>query len=129
LIASVNQIRRDNAALQSNCNLRFCHTDNPELVAYTKSTDDGGNVILTVVNLSPLYTHSGWLDLPLKDLGLDAEKTYQVHDLLTDSRHFWTGKRNYIELNPEKSPAHIFRLHRPSTLNPILSISSQGRES
>ncbi len=56
--------------------------DNPELIAYTKSTDDSGDTILTVVNLSPHYTHSGWLELPLEDFGLDAKKTYQMHDLL-----------------------------------------------
>ena len=112
LIARVNQIRRENPALQSNRNLKFHRTDNRELIAYTKSTDDGGNTILTVVNLSPHYKHSGWLELPLKDFGLDAEKPFQMHDLLTDARYFWKGEKNYVELNPEKSPAHIFRLRR-----------------
>ena len=82
------------------------------MIAYTKSADDGGNMILTVVNLSPHYTHSGWLELPLEEFGLDAEKPYQMHDLLTDARYPWKGEKNYIELNPEKSPAHIFRLRR-----------------
>ena len=112
LITRVNQIRRENAALQSNRNLRFHRTDNPELIAYTKSTDDGSNIILTVVNLSPHFKHSGWLELPLAHFGLDAGKNYQMHDLLTDARYLWKGERNYIELNPEKSSAHIFRLCR-----------------
>jgi len=112
LIARVNQIRRENPALQSNSHLRFHHTDNPELIAYSKSTDDGDDTVLTVVNLSPYYTHRGWLDLPLEEFRLDANKTYQMHDLLTDARYFWKDGKNYIELNPEKSSAHIFRLRR-----------------
>jgi starch synthase (maltosyl-transferring) len=112
LIALVNQIRRNSLALQSNRNLKFHHTDNDQLIAYTKSTDDGNETILIVVNLSPHYTHSGWLDLPLEEFGLDAKKTFQMHDLLTDARYLWRGSRNYIELNPDVSSAHIFRLRR-----------------
>ncbi len=86
--------------------------DNPELIAYTKSNDDASDTILTVVNLSPHYTHSGWLELPLADFGLDAKKTYQMHDLLSDARYHWSGEKNYVGLNPEKTPAHVFRLRR-----------------
>jgi starch synthase (maltosyl-transferring) len=112
LMARVNQIRRDNPALQSDRRLKFHHVDNDQLIAYTKSTDDGSDTILTVVNLSPHYTHSGWLDLPLEEFGLDAKKTFQMHDLLTDARFLWRGPRNYIELNPVFSAGHIFRLRR-----------------
>jgi starch synthase (maltosyl-transferring) len=112
LIARVNQIRRENPALQSDRNLKFHRVDNDQLIAYTKSTDDGSDTILTVVNLSPHYTHSGWLELPLEEFGLDARKTYQMHDLLTDARFLWRGPRNYVELNPVLSSAHIFRLRR-----------------
>jgi starch synthase (maltosyl-transferring) len=112
LIARVNQIRRENPALQSNRNLKFHRTDNSELIAYTKSTDDGSDTILTIVNLSPHYKHSGWLDLPLEEFGLDTRKTFQMHDLLTDTRYLWRGPRNYVELNPVFSSAHIFRLRR-----------------
>jgi starch synthase (maltosyl-transferring) len=112
LITRVNQIRRENPALQSNRNLKFHRVDNDQLIAYTKSNDDGSDTILTVVNLSPHYTHSGWLELPLEEFGLDAKKTFQMHDLLTDARFLWRGSRNYIQLNPTFSSAHIFRLRR-----------------
>jgi starch synthase (maltosyl-transferring) len=112
LIARVNQIRRENPALQSNRNLKFHPTDNEQLIAYTKCNDDASDTILTVVNLSPHYKHSGWLTLPLEDFGLDAKKTFQMHDLLSDARYLWNGEKNYVELNPEKTSAHIFRLRR-----------------
>jgi len=112
LIVRVNQIRRDNPALQSNSNLRFHRTDNPELIAYTKATDDKSNIILVVVNLSPHYRHSGWLELPMAEFALESARAYQVHDLLTDTRYLWKGGRNYVELNPLFTPAHIFQLRR-----------------
>lgn len=112
LIARVNRIRRDNPALQYDRGLRFHHIDNPELIAYSKSTDDLSNVVLTVVNLDPYHTQSGWVTLPLDELGIDPLHPYQVHDLLSDSRYLWHGPTNYVELNPQVAPAHIFRLRR-----------------
>ena len=112
LIARVNRIRRENPALQRDWNLRFHQIDNPELIAYTKTTDDLSNVILTVVNLDPYHTQSGWVTLPLEDLNVDPLHPYQVHDLLSDSRYLWHGAKNYVELNPQILPAHIFRLRR-----------------
>jgi starch synthase (maltosyl-transferring) len=71
-----------------------------------------GNVILTVVNLDPHRPHSGWVDLDVKALNLDAEQPYQVHDLLSDQRYIWRGRHNYVMLDPERAPAHVFRLRR-----------------
>jgi len=110
LITRVNRIRRENAALQTDKYLKFHDTDNPELIAYTKSVEGGGDAVLIIVNLSPHYRHSGWLELPLEDFGLDPKKTYQMHDLLTEVRYLWRGPRNYVQLDPASSSAHIFRL-------------------
>jgi starch synthase (maltosyl-transferring) len=86
--------------------------DNDQLIAYTKTADDGSDTVLTVVNLSPHYTHSGWLELPIEEFGLDPHKAFQMHDLITDARYLWHGSRNYIQLNPVFVPGHIFRLRR-----------------
>jgi starch synthase (maltosyl-transferring) len=114
LITRLNQIRRENPALQSNSGLRFHHTDNDQLVAYSKMTPDKSNMVLVVVNLNPYYTHSGWLDLPLEDFELDTRRTFQMHDLLSDTRFFWHGQKNYVELNPHRLPAHVLRIRRYS---------------
>jgi starch synthase (maltosyl-transferring) len=111
-IGRVNRIRRDNPALRGNDGLRFHEVDNESLIAYSKSLPDNTNVVVVVVNLDPHHVHSGWLVLPLEALGLDPAQPYQVHDLLTDTRYFWTGPRNYVELDPGASPAHIFRVRR-----------------
>jgi len=111
-IARVNQIRRENPSLQSNQNLWFHAVDNEELICYSKHTEDLSNIILVVVNLNPHYTHSGWVHLPLEPWDLDAERPYQVHDLLSGARYLWHGAGNYIELDPKVCPAHIFRVNR-----------------
>ncbi len=113
LIARINRIRKQNPALQQDSGLSFHPVDNEEIICFSKQTDEQSNVILVVVNLDPYHTHAGWLELPLKELHLDPQHPYQVHDLLTDARYLWHGAKNYVELNPQIVPAHIFRLrHR-----------------
>ncbi len=112
LIARVNGVRRENYALHSDWSLRFHQIDNEQLICYSKRTDDLSNVILVVVNLDPHHTQSGWVEFPLEELGIDPQKPYQMHDLLSDARYLWQGSRNYVELNPQTIPAHIFRMRR-----------------
>jgi starch synthase (maltosyl-transferring) len=112
VIARVNRIRRENPALHRNESLRFHPIDNDQLIAYSKVSPDRTNVMLVVVNLDPHHTQSGWLDLPLDELGIDPAQPYQAHDLLGDARFLWYGARNYVELNPHVAPAHIFQLRR-----------------
>jgi starch synthase (maltosyl-transferring) len=108
-IARLNRIRRENAALQTDRTLRFHEIENEQLIAYSKSDEATGNLILTVVNLDPHNTQGGWLSLSLEALGLDDERPFQVHDLLTESRYIWQGPRHYVELHPHVVPAHVFR--------------------
>ena len=68
LIGRVNQVRRDNPAFQANTNLRFHSAENDQIIAFTKSTEDGTNQVLVVVNLDPHHKQSGFVNLPLEDL-------------------------------------------------------------
>jgi starch synthase (maltosyl-transferring) len=112
LISRINRIRKENAALQSNRSLRFHGTDNPMLICYSKTTDALSNVIVVIVNLDAFHRQTGWVDLDLPALGLEAGRAFQVHDLLGEGRYLWQGSRNYVELTPESLAAHIFRVHR-----------------
>jgi starch synthase (maltosyl-transferring) len=109
-IARVNQIRKANPALHNNRSLAFYAVDNDHIICFAKSTEDRSNVIVVAVNLDPHHTQSGWVELPLADLGLDPTKPFQMHDLLTDARYLWHGGRNYLSLEPSSVPAHIFRV-------------------
>jgi starch synthase (maltosyl-transferring) len=54
LIARINAIRRDHPALHQDWNLAFHSTDNVELLAYSKRSMDGTDLVLVVVNLDPV---------------------------------------------------------------------------
>jgi starch synthase (maltosyl-transferring) len=112
IIATINRARRENAALHESHDLFFHNTDNPYLIAYSKSTADGSNLVLTVVNLDSFHTQAGWVNLDLDRLKQRAEESFQVFDQLTGTRYLWQGPRNYVELSPEKIPAHLFRVLR-----------------
>ncbi len=112
IIASVNRARRENPALHASHGLFFHPTDNPSLIACSKSSRDESNTILTVVNLDAFHRQSGWVHLDLKRLRLSPGESFQVLDELTGARYLWQGLRNYVELSPDKTPAHIFRVLR-----------------
>ncbi len=111
-IARLNRIRKDNVALQSDWSLRFHPVDNDALICFSKSTEDRSNVIFVVANLDPHHVQSGWVDLPVEGFELGAEKAFQVHDLLSDARYLWQGRRNFVQLDPQAAPVHIFKLRR-----------------
>jgi starch synthase (maltosyl-transferring) len=100
LIARLNQIRNENAALQSDWSLKFHAIANPHLIAFSKKEKD--SEILTVVNLDLHHPQSGWVDFG----------GCTVHDLLSGGRYEWRGTHNYIELSPHKLPAHVFKVWR-----------------
>ncbi|GAB4479511.1 MAG: alpha-1,4-glucan--maltose-1-phosphate maltosyltransferase [Burkholderiaceae bacterium] len=111
-IAALNRIRRANPALQRDDSLRFLSIDNEQMIAYAKSTPDLANVIVCAVNLDPHHVQSGWLTLDLAAFGLTDEAPYQMHDLVTGARYLWHGARNFVSLDPQRSPVHVFRLQR-----------------
>jgi len=112
LVAAVNRARRENPALQQEWNIRFIAIDNDELLCYTKYTDDRSNVVIMVVNLDPHHPQSGWLEVPLDELGIDRERSYEVEDLLSGTSYLWQGARNYVELKPQVCPAHVFQVKK-----------------
>src|SRR5262249_27702240 len=88
-VTRINRIRRENAALHLYDNLRFCGTDNDQVLAYAKATPDASNIIIGIVNLDPYWPQSAWIDVPVYDLGIAPDQPYVVHDLLTDERFTW----------------------------------------
>ncbi|MFP4081848.1 MAG: alpha-1,4-glucan--maltose-1-phosphate maltosyltransferase [Candidatus Aminicenantes bacterium] len=112
LITRINRVRKENEALHSTWNLKFYEIDNEYLLAYGKRTEDLSNILLIVVNMDPFHTQSGWVRVPLQELGIGADQPYLVYDLLSEDKFFWQGERNYVELDPDILPVHIFRVHR-----------------
>lgn len=116
LITRINHARRQNPALQRNDNLRFHPIENEQLLAYSKLSADHSNLVLVVVNLDYRWKQSGFIHLPLWELGLNADKPYQLHDLLTGNSYLWQGSRNYVELRPAEVNAHLFRIEQQGVI-------------
>ncbi len=112
ILKMINRIRFENPALHNNSSLRFHETEDENLIAYSKYSYDLSNIVLVVVNLDPHHTHSGWVHISGSDFEIKDHEIYQVHDLLGGAHYLWNGQVNYIELNPEIMPAHIFRVRR-----------------
>jgi starch synthase (maltosyl-transferring) len=112
LITRLNQIRKENRALQLYDNLRFFPAEHDAILFYGKMTAARDDIILVVVNLDPFRKHNSYINVPIDQFGLLEGEAYQVHDLLSDTRYTWYGRKNYVELDPEIQPAHIFRIRR-----------------
>jgi starch synthase (maltosyl-transferring) len=109
LVTTMNHIRREHPALRWPRSLRFCPTDNTNLLAYSKMSPDGSDAVLVIVNLDYRQMQHGWVQLPLQQLGLPLHDVYEVVDLLDGQRYRWQGDRSYVRLDPAK-PAHVLRL-------------------
>src|SRR6188474_9405 len=111
-ITRINRIRKQNRALQTFTNLRFYHADNDAILFYAKMTPARDNIILVMVNLDPFRKQNSFVHVPIAEFGRLESDEYQVHDLLNDARYTWRGRQNYVELDPEIQPAHVFLVHR-----------------
>ena len=80
------------------------------ILSYTKRSGD--DVIVCVVNLDPHHQQSGWIEIPIDELGIGDHQSYQVHDAITERRFIWGGRWNYVELDPTGIPAHLFVVRR-----------------
>jgi starch synthase (maltosyl-transferring) len=119
-IALINRIRKTNPALQQTGDITFVRIDAEQsrehelLMGYVKRSENDGNIILTVVNLDQSNTQGGWMRFPLELFGLPHDQGFMVEDLLTGKSYSWGGEWNYVELNPQIMPAHVFRISLPS---------------
>ena len=111
-IARLNKIRKENRALQLYTNLRFHDAENDAILFYSKMTAARDNIILVVVNLDPHRKQNSFVDVPIESFGQMASDVYQVQDLLSGATYTWHGRRNYVELDPDIQPAHIFLVRR-----------------
>lgn len=114
VLVKLNRIRRDNPALQITRNIRFCAINNDQLLAYYKATGDYSNLVVVVVNLDPQHVQGGTLELPLHEFGVPQDRPFTVEDLLSGEKFTWSGEKNFVQLDPARSAAHIFRLTPPT---------------
>jgi starch synthase (maltosyl-transferring) len=110
-IAKLNAARKQHRALQLYDNLRFYRADNDRVLFYGKRTRDGSSQVLVAVSLDPHSPQEAVLHVPLQELGIGPEETYQVHEVLTDDRRLWQGPHAQVRLTPEQ-PAAVWAVYR-----------------
>ena len=114
-LTRLNEIRRAHPALQQLRDLTIHHSEDPNIVVFSKghvSTDPSadhveGDAVIVVVNIDPHSAHATMAHLDLAALGLPADAKFDVHDELSDQTWLW-GADNYVRLDPAVDVAHIF---------------------
>jgi starch synthase (maltosyl-transferring) len=118
LFAAVNGARRRHPAFARLRNVHFHDSDNPNVIAYSKSSDDGADVVLVVVSLDPYVGQESTLHLDLHALGLPWDGSFDVYDELSGEGYTW-GAHPYVKLGPNadgQGPgrmSHIFEVRGP----------------
>ena len=62
--------------------------DNDNMLAWSKRSSAGDNLVVVVVNLDIRNRQSGYVSLPLEEWGIPSGSPYQVHEMLTESQIF-----------------------------------------
>jgi starch synthase (maltosyl-transferring) len=110
LITTLNRLRREHPALQQLRNLRFHTVDNDGVLAYSKRDVNSGDTVLVVCLTDPHHWREATVYLDLDALGLSWDSGLVVRDLLDGAEYHW-GEQNYVRLDPQSRPAHVFSVH------------------
>ena len=111
-VARLNRIRRENPALQRWRTLRLHRADSDYVLFFGKATPDRANVVFVAVNLDPFAAHEATLHLPLAEVGVAEDETYELTELLTGARQLCRGATHAVQLDPRTAPAAVYRLAR-----------------
>ncbi|HTW10828.1 MAG TPA: alpha-1,4-glucan--maltose-1-phosphate maltosyltransferase [Acidimicrobiales bacterium] len=113
LFSAVNGIRRRHPAFASLRGTHFHPSDNPAIVAYSKTSGDGRDNLLVVVNLDPYSAQESVLHLDPVHLGRAGSSTLDVVDELSGEQYSW-GLHPFVRLDPYRRVAHIFDIRPPA---------------
>ncbi len=115
LVTRLNQIRNDHPALQRLGGTHFHHSGKDQLLVYSRTSADGSDVLLCIVNLDPEVWQEDTLHLDLAELGIADGEPYLAHDLLSDQHFTWHGSAPYVRLDPAETPGHVLHLRTDRT--------------
>jgi starch synthase (maltosyl-transferring) len=109
-IRRINEVRREHPALRRLTSLRFCNSEDEQVLCYHRGVP--GDHLLIAVNLDPHHAHETQVHVPLEHMGIGEDELFDVDDLLTGAHYTWRGTRNYIRLDPAEQVAHILHVKR-----------------
>jgi starch synthase (maltosyl-transferring) len=116
-VGRINDIRRRHPAFSSLDNVAFHHSNNDQILCWSKVDRAADDVMLMVANLDPHQTHEDTLGLDMPALGFDWNESYEAFDELTGMTFMWSGAHPYVRLDPGL-PAHVLHLRRPGRGGP-----------
>ncbi|MGG2399907.1 alpha-1,4-glucan--maltose-1-phosphate maltosyltransferase [Pseudomonas sp. SH1-B] len=109
-IARLNQIRRENPALQSHLGFQAYSAWNDNILYFGKRTEDLSNFILVAVSLDPYQAQEAHFELPLWELDLPDDAALDGEDLMNGHRWTWYGKVQWMRIEPWHLPFGIWRI-------------------
>jgi starch synthase (maltosyl-transferring) len=112
-LTKLNRIRNSHAEFRQVSNIHFLHVDNDRLIAFVRTSLNRQSDLLVIINLDPTHSQAGTVNLPHESLPGQRDVPYQVRDLLNGEVYTWHGASNYVSLDPETKPVHVFRIESP----------------
>jgi starch synthase (maltosyl-transferring) len=112
-LTRINEIRRAHPALQQLRDIHFHHTDNDQVIAYSKTDVKTGDTVLVVCTLDPDNVQTANLALDMPSLGADWNDSLVVHDEISGATFQW-GQFAFARLEPWRAVAHILTVTRPT---------------
>ncbi len=112
-IRKMNQIAKENPALQHDGDIKFYQSDNPNVIFWGKISPDGKNQILSAISLDPHGPQDANVNFSWADYGLDGQTQFATKDLMTGDVAEMSGITK-VSLTPD-DPVKIWSIPRPAT--------------
>jgi starch synthase (maltosyl-transferring) len=109
-ITRLNRIRREHPALQALGPLAFMPAHDDAVLFYAKATPGGDDVVLVLANLDPHAPRTPWIELQPERLGLPADGSFRMEDLMTGDSWTWAGRHHQVHLDPADTPCRVLAL-------------------
>jgi starch synthase (maltosyl-transferring) len=112
-LTRLNEVRRAHPALQQLRDIHFHHTDNDQVIAWSKTDVKSGDTVLVVCTLDPTNIQTANIALDMPSLGADWGDTLLVHDEVGGDTFHW-GQFTFARLEPWRAVAHVLSVTRSS---------------
>ncbi len=109
-ITRLNQIRKENPALQTHLNVKFHQSNNDNVIFFSKVTHDKSNIILVAISLDPHRGQEAHLQIPMGELGMEEYASLDVTELMRNISFRWYGSSQHWYFDPQELPFAIWRL-------------------